>query len=362
MIARVPRSSAFLPAIGSGGEAFAPLGLQDIHEIRLLLNGDSVIDWHRLCLTSPEDVRRLLRVNSIDVDNPSDVQRLHDLRQRALHYIGETLGVRVDPAVGTECSVLELPLIASGRTRLQRHACVLLKVMHIIYHLDARELRTLLSIPEHALYELVEQSVMTMFDELRASGVGVVEFAWSRKTPDSLITKLLVKRETSAARIFDRLRFRLIVERAEDVLPTLHVMLTRFIPFNYVVPGQTVNSAVDPTPVYEQIAKSGEVTTVSSPAPNIVNEFSSSGFRVLNFIADLPVRVDALVRENERTSGNVVFVLAEFQVMDRAQATMNEEGDSSHSLYKLRQHQRVRERLLRGPRPQSDSGNESSEP
>lgn len=337
------------------------LPLQHIHEIRLLLRGDSVVDWHRLDMTDAEDVERLLRVNSIDVANPHDLDRLEDLRRRAVVYLTENLGLRVDEHIATKANVLELPLVASGRGKAQRQACVLLKVMHIMYHLDARELRTLLSIPDHALFELVEQSTMVLFDELRQSGVGVVEFAWSRKTPESLVTKLLVKRETSAARVFDRLRFRVVVEHPADIIPTLDVMLSRFIPFNYVVPGQTVNSLVDPAPLERRIASAGEVSAVMAAAADRPNEFSGSDYAVLNFVADLPVRVDALLGAGERGSGNVVFVLAEFQIVDRQRALSNELGDNSHAQYKHRQHARVRERLLRGPRNHGPEPSESGE-
>jgi uncharacterized protein (TIGR04552 family) len=135
-------------------------------------------------------------------------------------------------------------------------------------------------------------------------------------------------------------------------------MLTRFIPFNYVVPGQTVNSLVDPALLERRLGVAPDVVTVPSAARGTPNEFSGKGYQVLNFVVDLPVRVDALLGAEERaaSSGNVVFVLVEFQVMDRAQALANEQGENSHSAYKLRQHQRVRERLLRGPRKHADAG------
>jgi uncharacterized protein (TIGR04552 family) len=44
----------------------------------------------------------------------------------------------------------------------------------------------------------------------------------------------------------------------------------------------------------------------------------------------------------------VVFALVEFQVVDRATARANEEGDSSHERYKRRQLKRVLRRLSRG--------------
>lgn len=354
---RVPRASAFLSeprgARASVGRDLRSLGLQDVHEIRLLLNGDSVVDWHRLALSSAEDVRRLLAVNSIDIDNPEDLERLAALRMEAVRYIREVLSLRLDDEVATGISALELPLLASGRGRYQRQACTLLKVMNIIYHLDARELRMALPISDNELFEAVEQSVVTMFDELRSAGVPVAEFSWSRKTKDSLITKLLVKRETSAARVFDRLRFRVVVEHAEDIIPTLHVMLRRFIPFNYVVPGQTVNNLVDTRALRRRVGRIRDVVAVPrrAAAPSISNEFSSRGYHVLNFVADLPVRVDGLLpADRAGAAGNVVFVLAEFQIVDRARAQRNEQGESSHEAYKRRQHQRVRERLLREPK------------
>ena len=187
------------------------------------------------------------RSNSLDVAEAADRRRVESLRARAVKYVRETLKLRIDDELADDLDVLQLPLIASGHGRLQRHACILLKVMHIIYHLDARELRTRLAISDNEVFSLVETSVVQMFDDLRQSGVPVVEFSWSRKTLSSLITKMMVKRQTSAARVFDRLRFRLVVDSPENLVPTLHVMLHRCIPFNYVVPAQTVNTLVEVT-------------------------------------------------------------------------------------------------------------------
>jgi uncharacterized protein (TIGR04552 family) len=338
--------------------ALHELALQDVHEVRLLLRGDSVIDWYRLALASADDVRRLLALNSLDVDDPRDVARLQSLRDQAARYITDVLHLKLDEDI-VAAPPLELPLLASDRSRAhgsrQRSACTLLKVMHIIYHLDARELLPALSIPDAELFALVEESALRMFDGLRESGVPVREYAWSRKTRESQITKLLVKRETSAARVFDRLRFRVIVERPDDLIPTLHVMLHKCIPFNYVVPGQTVNTLLPLQPLDERVTAAGiELSHAPGPSADALNEFSAAEYRVLNFVADLPVRIDGIVPEADRgllaRRGRVVFVLAEFQIIDRQTAETNETGESSHDQYKRRQYQRVRERLLREPR------------
>ena len=325
------------------------LELQDANELRLLLRGESVIDWHRLDFDSEADSRRLLALNAFDWDNERDRLRISTLRNVAFDYLHRILKFHVDDEVASTAPFISLPLMASGKLgsrKQQRSACALLKVMHILHHLDARELRTRLALADSELFESVEQSVIEIFDQLRASGAPVVEFQWSRKTRDSLLTKMLVKRETSAARVFDRLRFRLIVKRREDLLPTLRTMLRKLIPYNYVVPGQTANNLID----LRELDSVGPSRATSDDGPGFdANEFSAANFRVINFIADLPVRVDGLVpaEQLDHERGNVVFVLAEFQLIDIGTATANEEGESSHDAYKTRQHARVRERMLR---------------
>ena len=53
-------------------------------------------------------------------------------------------------------------------------------------------------------------------EEMRAAGYPIVEFAWSRKERDSVVTKLLAKKATIAADVFDKLRFRLITRYLDD--------------------------------------------------------------------------------------------------------------------------------------------------
>jgi uncharacterized protein (TIGR04552 family) len=345
-------------ALGAFLGAESELSLQDIAEIQLLLRGQSVIDWHRLALSSEEDVRRLLRLNSLDLDDAGDREHLAELRQQAVRYIVEVLKLRLDENIAEKTPWSQIPLLASGKAGpQQRQACMLLKVMHIIYHLDARELRTTLAISDNDIFSLVEESVTRMFDDLRTAGVPVVEFSWSRKTKESQVTKLLLKKETSAARVFDRLRFRLIVRDAEDLVPTLRILLHRCIPFNYIVPGQTVNTLVDLASVKAPPSDEFDTEDGGPPPPpsdglGVANEFSGQSFRLLNFIADLPVRVDTLLPPGTRAEGRhcVVFVTAEFQIMDKGTAEANEQGDNSHTQYKHRQHQHVRVRLLREPR------------
>ena len=104
----------------------------------------------------------------------------------------------------------DLLLLASSRGKKQTYACIVLKVMHVMHHLAGRELLFKLPVSDDEVFGFVEAKVVKVVEEIRAAGYPIVEFAWSRKERDSVVTKLLAKKATIAADVFDKLRFRLI--------------------------------------------------------------------------------------------------------------------------------------------------------
>jgi uncharacterized protein (TIGR04552 family) len=252
----------------------------------------------------------------------------------------------------------DLFLLASSRGKKQVYACIVLKVMHVMHHLAGRELLFKLPVSDDEVFGFVENKVLKVVEEIRAAGYPIVEFAWSRKERDSVVTKLLAKKATIAADVFDKLRFRLITRTLEDLPAVLHELTHRLIPFNYVIPGQTVNGILpfrrllDVTPAYarysDQLQLDFDPEEIGATGSN---EFSGPTYRVINFIADLPVRIDQFlcrVPGQENDLGAIIFVLTEFQVMDAETARLNEAGENSHANYKARQHDRVKFRLSRG--------------
>jgi uncharacterized protein (TIGR04552 family) len=202
---------------------------------------------------------------------------------------------------------------------------------------------------------------MQVVEQLRAAGAPLTEWEWSRKPRDSQITKLLAKRSTLAANIYDKLRFRLIVPTPDDLVPMIGTLTRQLIPFNYVIPGESLNQLVDLQHALqdrlerrsrddqddkrEREALESDAPTPSEP----YNEFSGPEYRIINFVADLPLRIERLVPRTEipPNTAHVVFVLTEFQLADKATALRNESGASSHEAYKARQNERVRMRLFR---------------
>ncbi|MDB4979573.1 MAG: hypothetical protein JWM82_325, partial [Myxococcales bacterium] len=188
---------------------FEDFTLADLTAIRNLLRGGSVIDWHRLHFNEREEVDQFLRVNEFDPSSPDDLRRLADLRELAVEYLERHLGFNIPDELANGVPPRDLMLIASQKGRRRTYACIVLKVMHVMHHLAGRELLTKLPVSDDQLFHLVEEKVMRTVEEIKSVGLQVVEFEWSRKPVDSLITKLLAKKESIAADVYDNLRFRM---------------------------------------------------------------------------------------------------------------------------------------------------------
>jgi hypothetical protein len=311
------------------------LTLADKDSVRLMLRGDSVIDWHRLGFADHAEVDRFLRLNEFDPESDDEMARLEDIRGEAVDYLARAYAMAIPDEVAAELAARDLFLVASAAGPHQKWACVVLKVMHIMHHINGRQALLKVSVSDEIIFREIELKVLQVVEELRAAGAPLVEFEWSRKPRDSQITKLLAKRSTLAANIYDKLRFRLIVPSLADIVPMLATLTRQLIPFNYVVPGESVNQLVP------------EATPESAELP--YNEFSGPEYKIINFVADLPLRLERLLPKHEIPPelSHVVFVLTEFQVADKVTAHRNESGASSHEAYKARQHERVRMRLFR---------------
>ena len=112
-------------------------------------------------------------------------------------------------------------MLASSSGHRQMCACAILKCMHIVHHLEGRELLFMLPFSDQELFHLVEEKVYRVMGGMLAHGFPILEFIGGRKNKDSLYSKLLSKKETHAAQIYDKLRFRIVTRSQNDVFPVL---------------------------------------------------------------------------------------------------------------------------------------------
>lgn len=354
-----PRLEAVAPIVL---RPLAAMGAKELETLRLVLRGGSVVDWRRLDFETREEVDRFLGINLFDADDPRDERRLRAILAQAVDYLRTVFGYRVADAVAHPADVRDLFLVASGviePKRLRRIACVVLKVMHVVQHLEARELLFRTPIREADLAEKLDRRVTSELTRLRKAGLPIVEFGGSAKPRHSLMTKLLAKRESVAAQIFDRLRYRIVTERRDQIPSVVLELTASLFPFNHTIPGQTQNNLVgfaDLLKGHPDGARIGEGLQFphddDEPDPaRPQNELSGRAYRVLNFIVDLPARIDEYLPRAVSAAddlGRIVYSLVEFQVVDEETQRHNEAGDSAHDRYKRRQLKRVLRRLSRG--------------
>ena len=338
------------------------MGLKELERIRLILRGGSVLEWRRLHFKTRDEVDRFLRLCQIDPTRKHDEEWVRLILADAVEYLRKTFDYRVTEAVANPKELHDLFLYASGakEKRFRKIACIVLKVMHVIQHIEGRDLLFKLAVSEAELAQLVTERVMSIADEMKQKGLPVVEFADSIKTRESIISKLIAKKESTAATVYDRTRFRIIVQNRPDVLPVLYFLTQRLVPFNFLVPTQTENSLINfkellrEYPNFQKHVKDlhldEDYEERESHRPG--NRFSGSGYRILNFVADVPIRLDAFLPSPEKDDrprkGRIALALCEFQICDEEQAVTNEQGENSHDRYKQRQRDVVLKRLSRG--------------
>jgi uncharacterized protein (TIGR04552 family) len=332
------------------------LQLQDVEAIRLLISGSSPVDWQRLAFRDLTEVDAFLSLLRIDVNDPEDRTRLRYVFNEAVSYLEEHIGLSFPKELRSPSDVRQVFLWASqwgGFRRTQILSCVILKLMHVIQHLEAADLRYKSSISEEACFDLAHRAITQAFRRMQDEGLPVVSVHASRKSRSAIISKLIAKKENVAATVFDKLRFRIIVRERADIVPTLAWLTRHLFAFNYVIPGQTYNNLVDPAELARWLSPDEQAQLVPEQ-PTIAahgkNEFSGSSYRMLNFIVDFPVRLpeDVCPPGHAFELGRVTYVLVEFQLLDEQTALRNEDGDNAHHAYKSRQERVVAARLKRG--------------
>ncbi|MBS2015777.1 MAG: TIGR04552 family protein [Deltaproteobacteria bacterium] len=332
--------------------------LADLEAVRLLLRGDSVIDWHRLNFDGPSEIRDFIVAQEFHPEENADRARMNAIKAEAISYLRRHFEYPIPKPV-EQASIEELFELATGRGHRQTCACTILKCMHIIHHLDGRELLFMLPMSDQEIFHLVEEKVYRVIGSMLAEGFPITEFVGGRKNKDSLYTKLLSKREAVSAQIYDKLRFRIVARERDDIFPILQYLQKKLFPFNYVIPNQSINSIFQ----FKRYCSANDhlkkfLTDMQAGADEDYtpsdNVFSADNYRVIHFVTDMPVRLPRKLLERAPSSawslGPVVFVICEFQVIDRETEAANEQGEASHAKYKDRQKKAVIRRLQLGMR------------
>ncbi len=344
-------------------ERYRPLNkfsLFDLELVRIILGGGSVLDWHRLNLRRAE-IKALLRAHCIDLNNPHDASLVQRIRDEAVVYLREVMSFPVPKQI-RESSITDL-LIMAGDRKSRHHqfcACILLKAMHTINHFDAGEARLALAMADQELFHSAERRIYRTLSNMMAEGLPVVEFMGGRKQRSSMVTKILSK-GTLSAPLFDKMRFRIITTTMADVLPVINYLSRNLFPFNYALSSESYNSLLpfglfcQEHPHLRKLAKNLQIGSDidSRQSPQTDNKHSSPDYRVVHWVADMPLRIpnfkNAFITDGvDPVPRPIVYIRTELQILDRQAHRYNERGEAAHSRYKERQRRTVINRLKLG--------------
>ncbi|MEM9696713.1 MAG: TIGR04552 family protein [Myxococcota bacterium] len=343
---------------------FPPSGLRpldhfrtmDLEAVWLVLSGTSILDWRRLDLETQAQAEAFLRSQAFRPELESDQERLGAIKASAIAYLRRQFNFPIPKPVAA-LDVVDLLLLASSQGHRQLCACTILKAMHIIHHVEAREMLFSLAMSNQDLFRLVEERVYRVVGHMLSAGLPITEFVGGRKRRDAIYTKLLSKSEAHSSAVYDKLRFRIVTRSRADIFPVLLYLCDNLFPFNYVVPGESINTIL---PVRDYCAQHEHLSALLARChanvgndlnPND-NQFSALNYRIIHFVVDVPVRVpDEILLQapaDLRAQGPVGFGMCEFQLVDRETEETNENGDASHDAYKGRQREAVMKRLKLG--------------
>ncbi len=355
------------------------------HAFDTMLGGLSVLDVPRLNVQNLDQAKEFIRAYGFDLDNEEDQSKLWSYHRRAVTFIRTDLLLEdellpdtlSDPAQLRELSYLLIYASAQDHRKdsLQRWSCAILRVIHVLVHLD-NDLFTKFS-------SEIQDQILKPFQSYVSQdpSIGIV-LAESKdperlplkkfdikpfKTSKSSIIKLLAKPEAVAFSLLDKIGVRFVTKHMVDVFRVIRFLLRHhLISFPNVIPDQSNNTLypinlftevmasiapelkLEPHEVDKLLQEKLEEAKDRAQYHEKLNTFSSKDYQFVKFIAR------RLVKVNLGDQDLSFFYPFEVQIVDYETYLKNLTGPSSHAEYKKRQKTRARLRVF-GPEDSTGS-------
>lgn len=353
---------------------FEPLVLES------LVGGLKILDFPRLDVQSLDEAENFIRAYGYSPDDPKDLNKMWNYHRRAVTFIqthllqeGEAVPeLLADPNQLKELSYLLIYASTRGTKEksLQNWACGILKVIHVLVHLDndlftsySSEIQdqVLGSYREH-IYNDLSSGMIYLGSPSDPDSLVLKKFDIKPlKTSTSSITKLLAKPEEVAFAIMDKMGVRFVTRHLIDCFRTMRYLIKKnVISFPHLVPNQSTNNLY-PLNLFLEVIESltddaelsekqidemlyKKIYSDSERAQFLRKEnlVSSSSYRFIKFITRKIVKIDA--PQGGRPLS--FFYPYEVQIVDYETYLQQLSGPASHEEYKTRQQQKARERVF----------------
>ena len=238
----------------------------------VLIGGKSSIDLTELNIQSVAEASNFLRNYGYDPETPADRHLIHSVQVEAVTFIEQQLllprewqrGIRPPDEILNCDDPCKLLLWASAKDSedgwLRHWACAVLRVMHTIAHLEGVHRTIDMQAARAQIFSRFEQHLQHESDgDLWFGGKeGRVELAqveWKEaKSRNSIILKLLHKRDNVAETIYDYVGIRLITKNLCDVMLVVKLLHKyNIIVYPNAYPSRARNNLIDIERFHEQV-------------------------------------------------------------------------------------------------------------
>ncbi len=353
----------------------------DSTELETLIGGLALLDVKRLNTHNLEEAQRFLLSYGFDTADDKDVARLWNHHRRAATFLQTRLlahlpGDEKIPEMLTDPAQLRdlryLLIYASGPqvpdNLLQKWSCALLKVMHVLVHLE-HDLYTayssqiqdqIMRVYQDHVYADLSTQILQLGTSNEPNPVPLKRFETRPfKTSSSAVTKLLARPDEVAFGLLDRMGVRFVTRNVFDVFRVLKYLTDQnIISFPNVIPSQSSNNlyphellleeikswsgsnSLTETEIEERLKIRLQKSSSTGGLRRKFNPFSSSEYRFVKFIVRKLIRVDSQPQPIS------FFYPYEVQILDYASYLGHLTGPSSHEEYKRRQLRQAHLRLF----------------
>jgi uncharacterized protein (TIGR04562 family) len=344
--------------------------------MQAVIGGHSAIDVPRMTIRSLDGAEAFLVSYGLPWSEAASRRDLALLRSEAIAFLDEEMlrglgDLRIPPVVRDEHDIRRLLLMASREDpdETQLWACSMLRVMHTLAH--ARSPLADRFGPE------IREQILGRFEPHLRLGAGGLQLGKGReavplvrfeaKPPKplrSVTLKLLHKVENVASDIFDRIGVRFVTRERFDALLVVRYLRTHHVMmFANIKPSRSRNTLIDMDWIkcevdrLEALVEAGEITEAQRtdtlralvrerPLPDVVvrsdNPFSAVDYRSIQFTCRQWIRV----MEGPDTQDLGFFFPFEVQILDQDAWEQSRSGLAAHDIYKARQREAVRRRVL----------------
>ena len=339
-----------------------------------ILGESQSVDFPRLFLQDRQEALAFIHAYGYDLSKVSDLKKVWMYHRQAIEIleselllpdekIPTTLRNREDLGDITKL-FLAASLVSSNSDSQQRWACAILRVMHVLIHLDNDIFTSFTDDIKYQILKPIAQNVHRVDDKLFLGSdenkIEIISYEEkSFKQNHSAVVKLLARQDLIAMTLLDRVGIRFITKNLVDIFRVIQFLIDKhLISYPHVISSLSKNT-ICPTPTFmsaleNSISTGGkfdlnlleekiqfELDKLSGQGDGI-NPFTSKDFRFLKFITRQFLKINRGPDKPEFT----FFYPFEIQILDKETYDKNMTGPASHFEYKNRQKQAARRRVF----------------